>query len=178
MSMNGHGDPDADLDRDVDFDLDREDAHPAAREALTDAFFWDARDPCGPFGDETGREVLAALQELRDEDPRASGLALLGELLARWEVADTAWDVVDEAEVEAIGAEDESGLLLRDEAIVALAFAELIVDGRLEPEVRRRAILALGRQALPALIHGFGERGKQREAHVARMREVLLTTRR
>ena len=154
--------------------LSPDDAHPKARQALTDAFFWDLSDPCGPFGDQTGREVLDAFRDHRDEHADAGALALLGELLAEWEVADAAWDVIDEAEVEAVGAEDELGLLLRDEAIVALAFAEIMVDGQVEPEVRRRAVLALGRQALPALLHGWGERMKRREACVARMREVLL----
>src|SRR5512140_1927187 len=112
--------------------LSPEDAHPRAREALTDAFFWDLSEPCGPFGDETGREVLDAFRDYRDEHPGGSALALLGELLAQWEIADASWDVIDEAEVEALGAEDELGLLLRDEAIVALAFAEILVDGRIE----------------------------------------------
>ncbi len=155
-------------------DLDRADAHPAAQAALTDAFFWDARDPCGPFGDETGREVLSALYALRDEDEDQSGLALLVELLARWEIADASWDAIDEDEVQAIGADDETGLLVRDEAILALAFAELIVDGEIESEVRRRAILATKRQALPALLHGWGARSKERERVVKRMREVLM----
>jgi uncharacterized protein YfeS len=160
-----------------DSDLSPEDAHPKARAALTDAFFWDTTDACAPFGDETGREVLEALRDLRDEDPRGDALALLDELLDRWEIARGSWDVVEEAEVMALGADDELGLLVRDEAILALAFGELIVSGRVEPEVRRRAVLALTRQALPALLHGWGEQRKKREAHVARMREVLVTLR-
>src|SRR5262245_14160416 len=73
-------------------ELSRDDAHPRAREALTDAFFWDASDPCAPFGDETGQEVLEAFRDFRVEEPRGEPLSLLGELLARWEVADASWD--------------------------------------------------------------------------------------
>lgn len=158
----------------TDVDLSREDSHPRAREALADAFFWDATDPCSPFGDETGREVLEAFRDFRDEEPRGNPLTLLGDLLARWEVADEAWDAVDPDEVEAIGAADELGLLVRDEAIIALAFAQIVVEGRVEPEVRRRALIALTRQSLPALIHGFGDRARQRTERVERMRAVLL----
>jgi uncharacterized protein YfeS len=156
-----------------DVDLSREDAHPRAREALVDAFFWDAADPCGPFGDETGREVLEAFRDYRVEEPRGEALALLADLLATWEVADDAWDVVDADAVQAIGADDELGLLLRDEAIVALAFAQIIVEGRVDPEVQRRAVVALTRQSLPALLHAWGERRLARAAHVERMRAVL-----
>jgi len=111
-------------------ELAREDSHPRAREALADAFFWDASDLCSPFGDETGQEVLEAFRDFRVEEPRGNPLALLGELLARWEVADEAWDAVDPDEVQAIGAADELGLLLRDEAVIALAFAQIVVEGR------------------------------------------------
>jgi uncharacterized protein YfeS len=155
-------------------ELSREQSHPRAREVLADAFFWDASDPTGPFGDETGQEVLEAFRAFRDEEPRGDPLALLGELLETWEVADGSWDVVDSGEVQALGADDELGLLVRDEAIVALAFAQIVVEGRVDPEVRRRALLALVRQGLPALIHGWGDRAHTRSERVERMRAVLL----
>ena len=154
-------------------DLSRDDSHPRAREALTDAFFWNPADPCGPFGDETGREVLAALRDFRVEEPRGKALDLLADLLARWEIADESWDAIDADEVQALGAADELGLLLRDEAILALVFAQIIVEGRADPEVRRRALLAITRQSLPALIHGWGDRARARSEHLERMRAVL-----
>jgi uncharacterized protein YfeS len=154
-------------------ELSREDAHPRAREALADAFFWDQADPCAPFGDETGREVLEAFRDFRVEEPRGDPLALLAELLERWEVADASWEAVDADEVQALGADDELGLLVRDEAILALAFGQIIVEGRVDPEVRRRALLALVRQSLPALIHGWGDLARTRTARVERMRAVL-----
>jgi uncharacterized protein YfeS len=154
-------------------DLSREEAHPRAREALRDDFFWDTGDPCGPFGDETGREVLDAFRDFRVEEPEGEPLALLGALLTRWEVADASWDVVEADEVQALGADDELGLLVRDEAIVALAFAQLIDEGRVDAEVRRRALLALARQGLPALIHGWGDRARARADRVERMRAAL-----
>jgi uncharacterized protein YfeS len=151
----------------------RDEAHAKAREALSDAFFWDADDPTGPFGNDTALEVFEALRDVYDDDPRASPLALLRALLEGWEIADEGWEAVDEDEVAEIGAEDELGLLVRDEAILALAFGDLVIRGRVDAEVRRRAMLALTRQALPALLHGHGAHRKTREARVARMREVM-----
>lgn len=154
-------------------ELSRDDAHARAREALTDAFFWDASDPTAPFGGDVGLEVIEALRDARDEDPQGDLVALLDELLTCWEVASERWDVVDEAEVQAIGEEDELGLLLRDEALLALAFGQIVVEGRVDAEIRRRALLALRRQSLPALLYGFGDRARQRAERVERMREVL-----
>jgi len=154
-------------------DLAREDAHPKAQEALTDAFFWDGNDLGAPLGGDTGRDVLEALRDAREADPRGNILVVLDEILAGWEVANDSWDVVRESEVQTIGEDDELSLLTRDEAILALAFAQIVVDGRVDPEVRRRALLALTRQALPALLHGWGDKRLERALRVERMREIL-----
>ena len=154
-------------------ELSRDDAHPKALEALTDAFFWDAEDLGSPLGGDTGRDVLEALRDAREADPRGRVVTVLDEILARWEVANDSWDVVSEREVQAIGEDDEFSLLTRDEAVLALAFAQIMVEGRLESEVRRRALLALTRQALPALLHGWGDKRLERALRVERMRVIL-----
>jgi uncharacterized protein YfeS len=155
-------------------DLSPEHSHFRARAALTDAFFWDASDDTSPFGSETGRDVLEALRDFRDEHPRDSPVLLLDELLVRWEVVNDHWEVIGADEVQAIGEDDEYSLLTRDEAVIALAFAQIIVEGQIDPEVRRRAVLALKRQSLPALLHAWGERRLLRAARVERMANVLV----
>lgn len=154
-------------------DLSPDDCHPRAAAALTDAFFWSLTDETAPFGNETAHETLTAFRDFRDEHPRGSPLELLDELLARWEVESAHWDAVDAAEVQALGEEDEYGLLTRDEAILALAFSQIVTEGRLDPEVRRRALLALARQALPALLSAFEGRALERALRIDRMRAVL-----
>lgn len=155
-------------------DLSPEHSHYKARAALTDAFFWDASDDTSPFGSETGRDVLEALRDFRDEQPRESPIQLLDELLARWEVENDHWNAVEAEEVQAIGEDDEYSLLTRDEAVIALAFAQVIVEGKIDPEVRRRAVFALKRQSLPALLHAWGDRRLLRAARVERMAAVLV----
>ena len=49
----------------------------------------------------------------------------------------------------------------------------MVVEGRVDAEVRRRALLALARQALPALLHGWGDKRLERALQVERMREIL-----
>jgi uncharacterized protein YfeS len=156
-------------------DLSPEHSHWKARAALTDAFFWDASDDTAPFGSETGRDVLEAFRDFRDEHPRESPIQLLDELLARWEVVNDHWDAVEADDVQAIGEDDEYSLLTRDEAVIALAFAQIVVEGKVDPEARRRAVFALKRQSLPALLHAWGERRIQRAARVERMTAVLVS---
>ncbi len=154
-------------------DLTREDSHPRAVATLTDPFFWSLTDDTAPFGNDTAHQTLEAFRDFRDEHPQRSPLEVLTELLERWEVEDAHWDVVDAAEVHALGGEDEYGLLTRDEAIIALAFSQIVTEGRIHPEVRRRALLALVRQSLPALLNAFGPRAIERAQRIERMTAVL-----
>ncbi|WP_437289797.1 hypothetical protein [Sorangium sp. So ce406] len=154
-------------------DLSPDDCHPRAAAALTDPFFWSLTDETAPFGNETAHETLTAFRDFRDEQPKGSPLELLDELLARWEVGNDHWNAVDAAEVQALGEEDEYSLLTRDEAILALAFSQIVTEGRLDAEVRRRALLALARQALPALLSAFEGRALDRALRIDRMRAVL-----
>ncbi|WP_437783287.1 hypothetical protein [Sorangium sp. So ce1097] len=154
-------------------DLSPDDCHPRAAAVLTDAFFWSLTEETAPFGNETAHETLTAFRDFRDEHPKGSPIELLDELLARWEVESAHWNAVDAAEVQALGEEDEYGLLTRDEAILALAFSQIVTEGRLDPEVRRRALLALARQALPALLSAFEGRALERALRIDRMRAVL-----
>ncbi|WP_438009276.1 hypothetical protein WME89_11705 [Sorangium sp. So ce321] len=154
-------------------DLSPDDCHPRAAAALTDPFFWSLTDETAPFGNETAHETLTAFRDFRDEHPKGSPLELLDALLARWEVENAHWNAVEAAEVQALGEDDEYSLLTRDEAILALAFGQIVTEGRLEPEVRRRALLALARQALPALLSAFEGRALERALRIDRMRAVL-----
>ncbi|WP_437837712.1 hypothetical protein [Sorangium sp. So ce1153] len=154
-------------------DLSPDDCHPRAAAALTDPFFWSLTDETAPFGNETAHETLTAFRDFRDEHPKGSPLELLDALLARWEVENAHWNAVEAAEVQALGEEDEYSLLTRDEAILGLAFGQIVTEGRLDPEVRRRALLALARQALPALLSAFEGRALERALRIDRMRAVL-----
>lgn len=154
-------------------DLSPEDSHPRAVAVLTDPFFWSLTDETAPFGNETAHETLEAFRDFRDEHPTRSPLELLDALLERWEVDNVGWNAVDPAEVQALGEQDEYSLLTRDEAIIALAFSQIVTEGRLDAEVRRRALLALARQALPSLLSAFEDRADERAQRIDRMRAVL-----
>jgi uncharacterized protein YfeS len=157
----------------TEVELSPADAHPRAAELLVASFFWDLRDDAAPFGNETGAETLGRFRAFRDERESESPLILLAELLATWEVADAHWDATTADAVAEAGAEDEFSLLMRDEIILALAFAELIEEGRIDREVQRRAVLATIRQALPLVLAPWGDRALARASHLDKMRHAL-----
>jgi uncharacterized protein YfeS len=65
-------------------------------------------------------------------------------------------------------------VLSRDDFIIGLAFAQLLVEGAVDAEVRRRALLALRRQATDVVLSfrgGGGEDG--RKIQLAEFQRVL-----
>lgn len=157
-----------------DWELTPESAHPAAREILADDFFWDPVDDNSPFGNDTGADVLAMFPDRRREHPESAPLVFLTELLQGWEVVDAHWEAISPEEVGALLQEDEFSFTHRDDAIVALAFALLALEGRVAAEVRDRALVALQREALPAALERWRpEVQQERQARLKRMEGIL-----
>lgn len=162
------------MTEDAEWELTRENAHAAARAVLLDDFFWDCTDENSPFGNDTGADVLAFFHEWRAENPGVSGLEFLSGLLKGWEVADADWEVVDEAEVARLLETDAFSFTHRDESILALAFAQLALDGQMEAAVRERALGAVHRQTLtPALGQWAAEHRQERASRLESIRRAL-----
>jgi uncharacterized protein YfeS len=80
-------------------------------------------------------------------------------LLEAWEIGDYDWDDVD---VNVIVEEMERSQqacfqrLTRDDAIIGLAFAQIIVDGAAQAKILERALKAVQRQSLDRVIEFRG----------------------
>ena len=166
------------MSRDEDEDLwelSPETAHPQAAQSLTDEFFWDCTDENAPFGNDTGADTLAFFQVWRAEHPRSNPCEFLGEILREaFEVSDDDWNVVEPEQVRKLLDESEYDVFVRDDTVIAVAFGQVVLDGRVDAEIKRRAMLALQRQSLSVVIERRGWVSPQeRIERVRRMREVL-----
>ena len=113
----------------------------AARDLLEEDWLWS-------LGSDTGADTWAYFQTWRAENPSDSPLEFLDRLLQAWEVPAANWDLADPVIIQDRLKDDHFALLTRDDAVVAVAFSQLILDGRVDRELRARALLALSRQAL------------------------------
>jgi uncharacterized protein YfeS len=166
------------MSRDEDGDaweLSPDAAHPYAARLLTDEFFWDCVDENTPFGNDTGADALEFFREWREEHPRANALEFLGRILGEvFEVPDAHWNTVEPVQVQALLDESEYDVCVRDDALIAVAFGQIVLEGQADAEIKRRALLALQRQALPVLIkHRGWVDPQERIERLRRMREVL-----
>ena len=148
-------------------------SHPIAARILTDEFYWDCVDDNSPFGNDTGADTLEFLREWREENPESNPVRFLNQLLKEWEVTDDYWDITDPSEVQRLLDADEFSFNTRDEAVIALAFGQLILEGEVESEIKRRAALAIARQAQPAIINRWGEHASERAERLQKMKAAL-----
>jgi uncharacterized protein YfeS len=164
-------------DEDEDFvELSPDTSHPHAARILPDEFFWDCVDENTPFGNDTGADALAFFREWRREHPRSNPVEFLGGILREvFEVPDADWKVVEPVPVEELLVESAEDVCVRDDAVIAVAFGQLVLEGSVEAEIKSRALWALQRQELPVVIEQRGwVNPPERIERLRRMREVLL----
>lgn len=141
--------------------IDWSEYHPSARTRLDDPFFWDIGDDHAPVGNDTGADILASYRGWRRRQKRtgAQSLAYVEKILREWEMHET-------------GGHDAH--LVRDEAFIALAFAQVMLDGAVAKEVSSRALVAIERQLASC---SRWPQPATRQATLERMKAKLLALR-
>ncbi len=114
-------------------DVDWAKQHPLARGILDDPFFWDPADDLSPIGNDTGADVLAryAPWQRRHKGDTSKAIAYVERLLAEWGMKEDS---------------SQTALNIRDEAFIALAFAQIMLNGSASRAASSRALAALSRQ--------------------------------
>jgi uncharacterized protein YfeS len=133
-------------------DIDWDAFHPDARKILDDPVFWSPTEEFGPVGNDTGADVLEAYRVRSRARHPERGLPMLRRLLADW------------------GTHDQS---IEDEALIALAFAQVMFDGRVSPDVLQSALAALDRRSATAEVLVASEHVADLRAATKKMRAVL-----
>lgn len=148
---------------DDDWALSPETAHPNARRLLKDDFYWDVTDENSPFGNDTGADTLefyrAWIEESDDDED------FLHPLFDEWDVDWEAAQAIPDAAPE---------FFMYDDVVIAVAFAQLVLEGNTSRDVAALASRALRRQALPEVIElrGWTDAAERKE-RCARMLQVV-----
>jgi uncharacterized protein YfeS len=122
-----------------------------------DPLFTDEANAYGPLGNDTGADVLSHYRQWGKSGKPPD--QFLPQLLQEWEIGDYGWDEQDATViVEEMQTSQQAVFerLTRDDAIIALAFAQVIVDGAAQPKILDRALQAAQRQSLDRIIEFRG----------------------
>jgi uncharacterized protein YfeS len=95
-------------------------------------------------------------------------------LLKSWEVKDADWDLLDVDILQQRLDQESFVVVTRDDAILGLAFSQMVIEGKVHSEVKRKALLAIDRQMLDAVIAFRGwENPRSRKTRLKHMKSVL-----
>jgi uncharacterized protein YfeS len=155
-----------------EWELAPENAHENARRLLKAAFYWDLGDENSPFGNDTGYDVFESWRAwIRHSDEEED---FLEEVFDEWEVDRDLVESIPDAELADALEENEHDILTYDDAMVALAFAQLVLEGRTERAIAAAATRSLQRQVLPVVVDYRGwDDPDERRARCAAMIETL-----
>ena len=135
---------------DDEWELEPEAAHPNAQRLLREEFYWDITDDDSPFGNDTGWDTLQfyrAWIEENDDDEE-----FLDELFDEWEVDRELAESLQDDELAAQLEDDHYDVITYDDVVIAVAFAQLVLEGGTSPEMAAAASRSLERQLLPAMM--------------------------
>ena len=124
--------------------------HPDARKLLDDPFFWDAVDEYSPHGNDTGADLLEAFRDWRRRHRTVPASRFLPLMLKRWNYSSSVASLLDKP-MSAWDDDDELILEVIDEANIAIAFAQLKIEGRCDDDLREAALASIQRQLDPAM---------------------------
>jgi uncharacterized protein YfeS len=132
--------------------IDWDKYHPKAREILNDPFFWSATNALSPHGNDTGADLLSAFSRWRQLDSGINSWVFLDELFKSWGMAAEIREVRLKDPLE-YSPEDQHYLMVHNQAVIALAFAEIKLYGHCSRKTADEALKCLHRQADP-LVRG------------------------
>lgn len=160
---------------DIDeWELSPENAHPLASNKLTQNFFWDIGDDNSPLGNDTGADILSFFREWREENEYRPVKEFLRQILLGWDVENSNWDLLDDAKIEKELKRDHYSLLTRDDSIIGLAFSQIVLEGKLDEDIKQMALSATQRQMKDIIIKFRGwDNADERKQRLVEMQKVL-----
>ena len=154
-----------------------EHAHAVAKHYMNEDFFYSPVEESGPFGSDDAADTFSGFRDWREKHDDADPLLFLEEQLYSWGYPH--FDLhVTEAEIilnychaHELGSTFLSGM---DAAVVAVAFGQLYLEGKINPSVSNLAIIAIDRELSPFLLHLWDENYQLvRSGQLQKMRTVL-----
>jgi len=159
-----------------EWELAPDHAHPNARRRLTEAFFWDISDAGAALGSDIGADTLSAYQRWREQHPEETAEEFLTDFLIARGVEVIGWDVTSPEALAPLLEPHYYHIRFHDDAVIGLAFAQLVLDGVVEAAIRDEALEAINHQALDLVIEfrGWADPA-QRRSRLIIMRQILKT---
>jgi uncharacterized protein YfeS len=138
-------------------------AHPKAQKLMQDDFYYSVTDQIAPFGDDDSWETFRAFREWFPNNNDRDKLEFIYGQLSYWgyppfDLSMTEFDEVNN--YLKLSPMHDRYLYGAGEAVIATAFGQLYIEGKIDLNIRNFAIAAIKRQTLPEMIAMYSEQQK------------------
>lgn len=152
-------------------------AHPNAKRLMNEDFYFSPIDETAPFGNDDGADTYAGFKDWRQSHKNDNPKIFLNEQIDRWgypkfDIYETDFQKLKPYLKQSdLGSRYMSGI---DASIIAIAFGQLYLEGKVDKDFNELAKTAIKRQLLPELLSLWGDTYKiERETKLKKMLAVL-----
>jgi uncharacterized protein YfeS len=154
----------------------QERAHPDARKFLKAEWLYSTADEHAPFGSDDAADAYAAFVVWRKTNPDISPTIFVRELFEKWQFPTFDLNATDYTSLKTYIEGNKSGwryLFGTDAAIIATAFGQLYMEGRVEKDLRQMAITAIKRESTHEIIQSWEEKRPERQQKLAELLQIM-----
>ncbi|WP_224999986.1 hypothetical protein [Cesiribacter sp. SM1] len=156
---------------------DYEHAHPNAKALMTDDFLWSPLEPSSPFGNDDGADAVWQFYEWRKNNQNTRAKEFIPFLLTEWNYKTYDYTQVDTVAIKEFIVSGNIGDRLYmgiDDVIIATGFGQLIMEGKIDADLKSLTLIALNRQLLPISLSLVNEEYRNtRESQLQRMIKII-----
>lgn len=151
-------------------------AHPAARKLLQADWLYSAKDDHAPFGSDDAADAYAAFSDWRKTHTGGSTKKFVTDLLLSWQYPAFDHKATDYNSLRNYIEGNTLGwryLFGTDAAIIATAFGQLYIEGRVDSDLKQMAVTALKRESTHEFIQSWQEERPEREEKLNKLLAIL-----
>ena len=150
--------------------------HPNAKQRMSDSFFFDVVEESAPFGSDDGSEAYTGFNHWRKNHPTESPVDFLKQQINYWNYPGFDIEETNFEKLHSFLKDDEMNVHYMtgiDQAIVAIAFGQLYLEGTINNDIKELAKKSLKRELLPEVLKSWGNYGNTRRANLNKLLTVL-----
>lgn len=151
-------------------------AHPAAQALMKDEWLFSTTDDNAPFGSDDGADTYASFFVWRKANPNANTRDFLQQHLAGWGYPSFDLSAKDYPALRSYLNENELSwryLFGTDAAIIATAFGQLCLEGKLDKDLKEMALTAIERESVHEILQWWQEHRPEREKKLPQLKSIL-----
>lgn len=151
-------------------------AHPNAKNLMTDSFFFSVIEETAPFGSDDGSDTYASFQDWRKNHLNESLITFLKNHIDSWGYPEFDINEIELEKLRPYLKQDKMSIQYMtgiDQAIVASAFGQLYLEGRIDNDIKDLAIISINRELLPDILKLWGNYENTRRINLNKLLSVL-----